>query len=48
VSSHDQKSELKIKGQPRSGKTLMMFMPPRRARTLRLTIGELQGFPKAP
>ena len=40
-------SLLKIKGQPRSGETLMMFMPPRRARPGRLTIGELQGFPEA-
>jgi len=38
---------LKIKGQPRSGETGMIFMPPRRARSGRLTIGELQGFPKA-
>ena len=38
---------LKIKVQPRSGETGMIFMPPRRARSRRLTIGELQGFPKA-
>jgi hypothetical protein len=40
-------TQLKIKGQPRSCETLMMFMPPRRARYGPLTIGELQGFPKA-
>ena len=38
---------LKIKGQPRSGETGMIFMPPRRARSGRLNIGELQGFPEA-
>ena len=40
-------STLKIKGQPRSGETLMIFMPPRRARSGQITIGELQGFPEA-
>ena len=40
-------SSLKIKGQPRSGETGMMFIPPRRARSRWLTIGKLQGFPKA-
>ena len=38
---------LKIKGQPRSGEILMIFMPLRRARSGRLTIVELQGFPEA-
>ena len=37
---------LKIKGQQRSGETWMIFMPPRRARSGRLTEGELQGFPE--
>jgi len=40
-------SRLKIKGQPRSEETLMIFMPPRRARSGRLTIGQLQGLPEA-
>ena len=40
-------SRLKIKGQPRSGETGMIFMPPRRARSGRLTIGQLQGLPEA-
>ena len=38
---------LKIKGQLRSGEILIMLMPPRRARSGRLTIGALQGFPEA-
>ena len=38
---------LKIKGQPRSGETWMIFMPPRRARSGRLTEGELQGLQEA-
>ncbi|NDE35565.1 MAG: hypothetical protein EB012_12080 [Gammaproteobacteria bacterium] len=41
------KTSLKIKGQPRSGETGMIFMPRRRARSGQLTIGELQGFPEA-
>jgi len=38
---------LKTKGQPRSGETGMIFMPPRRAGCGRLTEAELQGFPDA-